>query len=82
MEIQKRISQEKNNSFIGKTIKVIVDGIEDEFYIARSERDAPEVDGEVLINAKQNSLEIGKFYNVEIYDCNEYDLFGNLNQHE
>jgi hypothetical protein len=36
------------------------------------------VDGEVLIGRNQNTLEIGKFYNVDIYDCNEYDLFGNL----
>jgi ribosomal protein S12 methylthiotransferase len=78
MEIQKEISQEKNNALIGKTIKVIVDRIENNFYVARSERDAPEVDGEVLIGRNQNTLEIGKFYNVDIYDCNEYDLFGNL----
>jgi ribosomal protein S12 methylthiotransferase len=78
MEIQKEISQEKNNQLVGKTIKVIVDRIENDFYVARSERDAPEVDGEVLIRRKESTLEIGKFYNVEIYECNEYDLFGNL----
>ncbi len=78
MEIQKEISEEKNRALIGKKMKVVIDSLEGDFYIARSERDAPEVDGEVLISAKNNKLNIGCFYHVEIYDCNEYDLFGNL----
>jgi len=61
---------------IGKKIKVIIDSEDGEFYIGRSERDAPEVDGEVLIEKSDKKLTIGNFYNVEIYDCNEYDLFG------
>jgi ribosomal protein S12 methylthiotransferase len=78
MEIQKDISYEKNRSFVGKTIKVIIDSLEGEFYIGRSERDAPEVDGEILIPAENFALQIGNFYEIEIYDCNEYDLFGKL----
>ena len=78
MEIQKNISENKNRSFIGKKMKVILDHRDGDYYIARSERDAPEVDGEVLIKYDNNSLTIGEFYNVEIYNCNEYDLFGNL----
>ncbi len=78
MEIQKEISEEKNKMLIGKEIKVLVDGKEGDFFVARSERDAPEVDGEVLIDSKNNKLNTGEFYRVEIYDCNEYDLFANL----
>ncbi|OGU55080.1 MAG: ribosomal protein S12 methylthiotransferase RimO [Ignavibacteria bacterium RBG_13_36_8] len=78
MEIQKEISLSKNTSLIGKNLKVMVDTLEGDYYIARSERDAPEVDGEVLISAKSTPLSIGKYYNVEIFDCNEYDLFGKL----
>jgi ribosomal protein S12 methylthiotransferase len=78
MEIQKDISQSKNEEMIGKNIKVIIDGKEGDFYIGRSERDAPEVDGEVLIDANSHQLIPGQFYSVEIYDCNEYDLFGKL----
>ncbi|MEW6701588.1 MAG: 30S ribosomal protein S12 methylthiotransferase RimO [Bacteroidota bacterium] len=78
MEIQKEISEEKNRAFVGKEMKVVIDRLEDDYYVARSERDAPEVDGEVLISAKNNILKIGGFYNVKIYDCDEYDLFGNL----
>ena len=78
MEIQKEISQKKNEELIGKEMKVLIDDIEGEYYTARSERDAPEVDGEVLVLAESNLLKRGQFYNVEIYDCNEYDLFGKL----
>jgi len=76
MEIQKGISLKKNNAFIGKKIEVLIDNIEGNYYIGRSERDAPEVDGEVLIPAENNQIKIGNYYSVEIVDCNEYDLFG------
>jgi ribosomal protein S12 methylthiotransferase len=78
MEIQKEISENNNRLLIGKKIKVLLDHRDGDYYIARSERDAPEVDGEVLIKVGNNVLTTGEFYNVEIYDCNEYDLFGNL----
>lgn len=78
MEIQKEISEEKNRTIIGKEIKVIIDRLDNDYYVARSESDAPEVDGEILIDAKNDSLKIGEFYHVDIYDCNEYDLFANL----
>jgi len=80
MEIQKEISEEKNKSFLNKKMKVIVDSYEGEHFIARSERDAPEVDGEILISAKKDALQIGEFYNVDIYNYNEYDLFGNISK--
>jgi ribosomal protein S12 methylthiotransferase len=75
MEIQKEISTEINKSFTGKELKVIIENIEGEYYVARSFRDAPEVDGEVLIPVKGNKLKIGNFYSVEVYDSNEYDLY-------
>lgn len=78
MEIQKEISLKKNEEKIGKEIKVIIDAKENNFYVARSESDAPEVDGEVLIDDDNNNLQAGEFYSAEIYDCNEYDLFGKL----
>lgn len=83
MEIQKEISLEKNNEMIGKELKVLVESLEGEFYIGRSYRDAPEVDGEILIPRKDENLKTGKFYNTTVYDCNEYDLFavnGGLNE--
>ncbi len=81
MEIQKEISLRKNKDLVGKKLKVIIDGLEgkgaDSFYVARSYRDAPEVDGEILIPAK-NKLAVGNFYEAWIYDYNEYDLFGKV----
>lgn len=78
MEIQQRISLKKNEELVGKKLSVIIDRLEDEYYIARSTMDAPEVDGEVLIEKLNNSLEIGKIYATEIIDCNDYDLFAKL----
>jgi len=78
MEIQKDISLQKNESFIGKKLKVLIEAIEGDFYIGRSYRDAPEVDGEILINKNGNKIKIGNFYDVLINDYDEYDLFGDI----
>jgi ribosomal protein S12 methylthiotransferase len=78
MELQKEISFSNNIKFVGKKIKVLIESLEGQYYIGRSYRDAPEVDGEVLILAEGNKLDIGNFYDVEIYDNNEYDLFGKI----
>jgi ribosomal protein S12 methylthiotransferase len=78
MEIQEQISYEKNLKYVDKEITVLIDNEEDDFYTARSSRDVPEVDCEVLINKKDNTLKLGQFYNVKIVDCDEYDLFGKI----
>lgn len=78
MEIQKEISTNRNRALLNRKMKVIIDGFEGNrktgFYVGRSHRDAPEVDGEVLIPA-EHKLMTGNFYDVTIYDYNEYDLF-------
>ena len=79
MELQKDISLEKNSFMLGKVLKVLVEAVEGDFYIGRSYKDAPEVDGEVLINKKGIKLQPGNFYDVKITDYNEYDIFGELN---
>jgi ribosomal protein S12 methylthiotransferase len=78
MEIQKEISTERNKDFIGKQLKVLIERIEGKFFVARSFRDAPEVDGEVLIPFNGYDVEGGNFYDVEITGANEYDLFAKL----
>ncbi len=75
MELQKEISLEKNKKMLGKKIKCIVDDIEGEYFVARSVKDAPEVDGNVLIDSQEKMLHVGNFYEVEVVDFNEYDLF-------
>ncbi|HHE40685.1 MAG TPA: radical SAM protein, partial [Candidatus Cloacimonetes bacterium] len=78
MEIQRKISLQKNESLVGKELNVIIDRLEGDYFIGRSEKDAPEVDGEVLIESGENHLEIGNIYSTEIIDCNDYDLFAKL----
>jgi len=77
MEIQKEISAEKNKELSGKKLKVLVEDRENGYYVARSYRDAPEIDGDVLIPAEEK-LKIGNFYNVEFYDYDDYDVFAKL----
>ncbi len=75
MEIQQNISAELNESYTGQSLKVIIDRREGEFFIGRTEYDSPEVDQEVLIPAEHN-LETGKFYNIEITQTTDFDLYG------
>lgn len=75
MELQMEISTELNTEKVGKTYKTIIDRQEGEFFIGRTEFDSPEVDCEVLIPATEE-LRIGKFYNIDITDSDEYDLYG------
>jgi ribosomal protein S12 methylthiotransferase len=76
MELQQRISLEINQQRIGQTLKVIVDRKEGGNFIGRTEFDSPEVDNEVLIDAKDNYLRIGDFVNVKVTDATEFDLTG------
>lgn len=78
MEIQQDISFEKNQDKIGKDFKVLVDRIEGDYYVARTEGDSPEVDNEVLVSKKDHYLRVGDFAHVTITDAAEYDLFGEL----
>ena len=78
MEIQREISAENNEKLIGSELKILVESVEGDFYVGRSYRDAPEVDGEVLINANDGKIVPGNFYIAEVYDSDEYDLFARL----
>tara|TARA_B100000686_G_scaffold181255_1_gene188204 strand:+ start:664 stop:1956 length:1293 start_codon:yes stop_codon:yes gene_type:complete len=75
LEIQHEISLEKNESFIGKTIKVIVDESEGGVSVGRSEYDSPEIDNIIHI---KNTAEVGTFNDVEILEANEYELIGKI----
>ncbi len=78
MEIQQRISSKLNYDKIGSTYKTIIDRVEGEYYIGRTEYDSPDVDTEVLIPYNNGELEIGAFYNVKINDATEFDLMGEV----
>jgi ribosomal protein S12 methylthiotransferase len=75
MDIQQSISAKLNKAKIGKVYKVIIDRSEGEYFVGRTEYDSPEVDQEVLISTEYQ-LNIGNFYNIQITNSSEFDLFG------
>ncbi|MEA3316628.1 MAG: 30S ribosomal protein S12 methylthiotransferase RimO [Bacteroidota bacterium] len=77
MELQQTISHDINTKKIGETHKVIIDRIDKEFIIGRTEFDSPEVDNEVLITKKQD-VKVGNFYNVKITSADDIELFGEI----
>ena len=77
MALQQEISAEVEAEKVGKTMKVIIDRKEGDYYIGRTEYCSPEVDPEVLIPAKKRLL-TGHFYNVHITDSEEFDLYGEI----
>lgn len=78
MEIQQGISYEKNKTFVGSTLEVMIDErVEDGLYEGRSYRDMMEIDGLVFVKT-QEDLKKGQFVNVNITEALEYDLTGEL----
>lgn len=75
MALQQDISAEVEASKVGKVLKVVVDRLEGDYYVARSEFCSPEVDPEVLIPASERSLAIGCFYDVKVTGAEEFDLY-------
>ena len=78
MQVQQRISTSLNEEKIGKSFRTIIDRIEGDYYIRRTEFDSPDVDTEVLIHTSERDLRIGEFYNVRITDATEFDLMGTI----
>ena len=76
MRIQQNISTEVEAEKVGKTLKVIIDRKEGDYYIGRTEFCSPEVDPEVLIPADKQKLSIGELYDIHITDSEEFDLYG------
>ena len=78
MEVQSGISYELNQEKVGKTFKVLVDRMEGDAYVGRTQFDSPEVDNEVIIDTDQSYLRIGDFVEVEIDSAEHYDLYASL----
>ncbi len=74
MELQEEISMDIQQKKVGKTLRVIIDREEDDYYVGRTEWDSPEVDPEVLIN-KDKPLKIGEFYNVTVTEAMPFELY-------
>lgn len=77
MEVQQDISGKLTMQKVGKTLTVLIDREEEEYFYGRTEFDSPEVDGEVLVQ-KTSNIKIGEFYSVKITGSNEFDLFGEV----
>ncbi len=79
MELQQEIAFEKAEEMVGQVLIVMVEGkiADEEVYVARTYRDAPNVDGYIFINSSAN-LMTGDFVKVLVTDSNEYDLIGEI----
>ena len=78
MRIQQRVAEEVSAASIGKTMQVVIDREEGDYYIGRTQYDSPEVDPEVLLSKMENEVEMGEFYMVEIIGADEFDLYGKV----
>ena len=78
MALQQQISAEIEAEAVGKTMKVVIDRREGDYYIGRTQYSSPEVDPEVLIEVGKRQLRRGVFYDVRITDAEEFDLYGEV----
>ena len=74
MRIQQQISAEIEGAKVGQTIRVVIDRMDGDWFVGRSEFCSPEVDPEVLIPASE-ALTIGEFYDVRVTGAEEFDLY-------
>ena len=77
MEKQNQISTQKLENKIGKTLEVLIDEITENEAIGRSHADAPEIDGQVIIENERN-LTPGDLVKVHIEKSGDYDLWGKI----
>ena len=78
MEMQQEISFVKNQDKIGHKYKVLIDKKDGNYFVGRTEYDSPEVDNEVLIDAKTDYATIGSFVNVQVDTAEDFDLYGHI----
>ena len=76
MEIQSKIAFNNNERLVGKVFKCLIDRKEGTNFIGRTFMDSPDVDNEVVIDAKKFYLKLGEFVSIRIIGANNYDLVG------
>ncbi|RSC94038.1 30S ribosomal protein S12 methylthiotransferase RimO [Tenacibaculum singaporense] len=76
MEVQSQISWELNQEKIGKTFKCLFDRKDGEYYYGRTEFDSPDVDNDVIVDAREYYIKLGEFIDIEIFDAGDFDLHG------
>ena len=77
MKLQQEISYKLNEEKVGKSYKVLIDKLDGDYFVGRTQYDSPEVDNEVLIPAVEK-LTVGDFYRVTITSAEEFDLYGRV----
>lgn len=77
MSIQQDISASISQSKVGGIYKTVIDRLEGDYYVGRTEFDSPEVDPEVLIHA-DDELRVGNFYPVKVTEADAFDLYGKV----
>jgi ribosomal protein S12 methylthiotransferase len=76
MEVQSQISWELNQKKVGKTFRCLFDRKDGEYFYGRTEYDSPDVDNDVLVDAREHYVKIGEFIDIEIHEAGDYDLYG------
>ena len=76
MEIQSEIAFNNNEKLVGKVFKCLIDRKEGTNFIGRTFMDSPDVDNEVVIDAKKFYFKLGEFVSIRIIGANNYDLVG------
>ncbi|MFY7671471.1 30S ribosomal protein S12 methylthiotransferase RimO [Tenacibaculum sp. MEBiC06402] len=76
MEVQSQISWELNQEKIGKTFRCLFDRKDGEYYYGRTEFDSPDVDNDVIVDARDHYIKLGEFIDIEIFDAGDFDLHG------
>jgi ribosomal protein S12 methylthiotransferase len=75
-KIQSEISWEQNQKKVDKSFRCVIDRKRGDYFVGRTEIDSPDVDNEVLIDAKKYYLKLGDFTDVKIIEATDFDLYG------
>jgi hypothetical protein len=78
MMIQQGISWDANQKLVGRKEKIIIDRVEGDYYVGRTQYDSPDVDTECLVKRDDVNLELGNFYQAEIVKAEEFDLYAKV----
>jgi len=78
MDFQQDISLSLNQQKVGKTLKVLFDRVEGDYFVGRTEFDSPEVDNEVLVSKESNFIRVGDFADIKISSADDFDLYGEV----
>src|SRR5690606_85832 len=78
LEVQQGISHEINHQQSGHRFKVLLDRVDGDYFIGRTEYDSLEVDNEVMLDATMDYARIGDFVEVKVERAEDFDLYGKV----